>query len=249
MSIVRIPSPLRPYTEGRKEVEASGRTVMAVLEDLTGRHPSIRPHLFDGDGGLRPYVNVFVNDMDIRGLAGEATAVEAADRLMIVPSIAGGSADESLRPVDHAALRTNQAVIIGLLVGAYVTDAPAVVAIAAALMLLGSARGRPAFVAIYRLLRATTRIRPDILQDNPEPHRFAQLVGALVLAVGSVAFALEAANAGWVLAAVVAALAGINLLAGVCVGCAMYYWLARLHVPGFSKAPPPGTIPGRRPTG
>ena len=78
MSLVRIPTPLRPYTEGRKEVEASGPTVMAVLEDLTVRYPSLRPHLFNGEGVLRPYVNVFVNDLDIRGLEGEATALAAA---------------------------------------------------------------------------------------------------------------------------------------------------------------------------
>ena len=249
MSLVRIPTPLRPYTEGRKEVEASGPTVMAVLEDLTVRYPSLRPHLFNGEGVLRPYVNVFVNDLDIRGLEGEATALAAADRLVIVPSIAGGSGPESLRPVDHAALRTNQAVIIGLLMAAFVADAPLLAPIVAALMLLGSARGRPAFAGIYQLLRRTGRVRPDMLPDNPEPHRFAQLVGGLVLSAGSLGFAVGAADAGWVLAAVVAILAGINLFAGVCVGCMMYYCMARFHVPGFSKSPPPGTIPGRRPTG
>ena len=249
MSLVRIPTPLRPYTEGKKEVEASGPTVIAVLDDLAGRYPSLRPHLFNGEGRLRPYVNVFVNDLDIRGLEGEATALDATDRLMIVPSIAGGSGPESLRPVDHAALRTNQAVIIGLLVAAFVADAPLLAAIVAALMLWGSVRGRPAFVGIYQLLRRTGRIRPDTLPDNPEPHRFAQLLGGLVLSVGSLAFALGAPDAGWALTAVVAALAGINLFAGVCVGCMSYYWMARFHVPGFSKSPPPGTIPGRRPTG
>ena len=248
MSSVRIPTPLRPYAEGKKEVEASGGTVMAVLEDLTGRYPSLRPHLFNGDGGLRPYVNVFVNDLDIRGLAGEATAVAVADRLMIVPSIAGGSGTEALRQVDHAALRTNQAVLIGLLAVAFVADAPGLVLIVGALMLLGTALGSPAFAGIYRLLRATGRLRADTVLDNPEPHRFAQLLGGVVLSVSTLAFFLNAANAGWVLVALVVALAGVNLFAGVCVGCALYYWLARFRVPGFSKAPPPGTLPGRRPT-
>jgi len=248
MSLVRIPTPLRPYTEGKKEVEASGATVMAVLEDLGLRYPSLRSHLFSGNGGLRPYVNIFVNEADIRGLAGEATVMTDGDRLMIVPSIAGGRGAEALRPVDHAALRTNQAVIIGFLLGAYVADAPSLVAVVGALMLLGSVRGRPAFAAIYRLLRAMGRLRPDVLQDNPEPHRFAQLLGGVVLSLGALAFVLGAASLGWGLTAVVAALAGINLFAGVCVGCALYYWLARVHVPGFSKSPPPGTLPGRRPT-
>ncbi|HKY83673.1 MAG TPA: DUF4395 family protein [Anaerolineales bacterium] len=248
MNLVRIPTPLRPYTEGKKEVEASGATVMAVLEDLSLRYPSVRSHLFNGNGGLRPYVNIFVNDLDIRGLAGEATVMTDGDRLMIVPSIAGGSDAEALRPVDHAALRTNQAVIIGLLLAAFVADAPALVAVVGALMLLGSVRGRPAFAAIYRLLRSMGRLRPELLQDNPEPHRFAQLLGGVVLSLGALAFALGAASLGWGLTAVVVALAGINLFAGVCVGCALYYWLARVHVPGFSKSPPPGSVPGRRPT-
>ena len=248
MNLVRIPTPLRPYTEGKKEVEASGATVMAVLEDLSLRYPSLRSHLFNGNGGLRPYVNIFVNDLDIRGLAGEATVMADGDRLMIVPSIAGGSDAEALRPVDHAALRTNQAVIIGLLLAAFVADAPALVAVVGALMLLGSVRGRPAFAAIYRLLQSMGRLRPDVLQDNPEPHRFAQLLGGVVLSIGALAFVLGAASLGWGLTAVVVALAGINLFAGVCVGCALYYWLARVHVPGFSKSPPPGSVPGRRPT-
>jgi hypothetical protein len=151
--------------------------------------------------------------------------------------------------VDHAALRTNQAIIIGLLVAAFVADAPALVALVGALMLLGSAQSRTAFVAVYRLLRKTGRIRPEILQDNPEPHRFAQLLGGIFLALSTAAFVAGAADAAWALAGVVVLLAGINLFAGVCVGCAMYYWLGRLHLPGFSKAPPPGTLPGRRPTG
>ena len=248
MSLVRIPTPLRAYTEGMKEVEASGATVTAVLEDLSLRYPSLRAHLFNGNGGLRPYVNIFVNDLDIRGLEGEATTVTSADRLMIVPSIAGGSGAGVLRLIDHAALRTNQAVIIGLLLGAFVADAPALVAVVGLLMLLGSIRGRPAFVGVYRLLRATGRPRPDVLQDNPEPHRFAQVLGGIVLSLGALAFALGTASIGWSLTAVVVALAGINLFAGVCVGCALYYWLSRFHVPGFTKAPPPGTLPGRRPT-
>jgi molybdopterin converting factor small subunit len=247
MSVVRIPSPLRPYTEGQKEVEADGATVMAVLEDLGRRFPSLRSHLFNGNGALRPYVNIFINDRDIRGLEGEATPVVAADRLMIVPSIAGGSGIDLLRPVDHAALRTNQAVIIGLLLAAFIADAPALVAVVGAVVLWGSARGRPGFVGVYRLLRAAGRLQPEVLNDNPEPHRFAQLVGGFVLSLGAVAFVMGAASAGWFLTAVVVALAGINLFAGVCVGCALYYWLARFHVPGFTKSPPAGTRPGRRP--
>lgn len=245
MTLVRIPTPLRPYAAGQKEIEAAGATVMSVLEDLVSRHPALRPHLFNGDGGLRPYVNVFLNEQDIGLLQGGATAIGRGDRLMIVPSIAGGRAD--LKPIDHAALRANQAVIIGLLAGAFVADAPVVAPIVGLLMLLGAARRRPAFLAVYRLLRRLGRLSPDVVSDNPEPHSFAQLLGGAVLLAASAVFAAGSAWLGWVLAWVVMGLAALNLFAGFCVGCALYYWLARLQIPGFSKAPPPGSIPGRRP--
>jgi len=249
MTVVRIPTPLRPYAENQKEVSAGGDTVAAALEHLAARFPALRPHLFDGDGRLRSYVNVFVNDQDIRGLQGEATPVSPTDRLMIVPSIAGGGEPGPLSRVDHAALRTNQAVIIGSLIGAYVADAPWLVLLVGLLMLRGSARRSTAFAAVYAALRNASLLRPDVLSDHPEPHRFAQFVGGIVLTASAVAFAAGAATIGWILSAVVVALAALNLFVGVCVGCALYYWLARLHLPGFSKSPPPGTRPGRRPAG
>ncbi len=91
MTIVRVPTPLRPYTGGLKEVEVEGDTVGAALRDLARRCPAVRPHLFDEDGGLRPFVNLFVDEQDIRALEGEATPLDADDRLIIVPSIAGGA--------------------------------------------------------------------------------------------------------------------------------------------------------------
>ena len=247
MSTVRIPTPLRPYTGGHKEIECGGASVTAALHDLSARFPALAPHLFNGDGRLRPYVNVFVNDQDIRSLQGEATALTPGDRVMIVPSIAGGRAGLLLRPVDHASLRTNQAVIIGLLIAAYIADAPVVVAAVGLLMLVGAARARPAFGWLYAWLRRARALRPDIVSDNPEPHRFAQLLGGVFLSLAGLSFAVGWSGTGWILAALVTLLAAINLFAGVCVGCAIYYWLARLHVPGFSKSPPPGVLPGRRP--
>jgi molybdopterin converting factor small subunit len=248
MSTVRIPTPLRPYTDGQKEVPTDGASVKNALDNLVARFPGLRPHLFNGDGGLRPYVNVFLNDRDIRDLDGERTALGPEDTLMIVPSIAGGTPAD-LKPVDHAALRTNQAVIIGLLAAAYLTDSPLLALLVGVLMLIGAARGRPAFGWFYAWLRRAKALKPDVLLDNPEPHRFAQLLGGIFLALASIGFAVAAPLIGWILVGLVAVLAGINLFAGVCVGCAVYYWLARLHVPGFSKAPPPGSLPGRRPAG
>jgi molybdopterin converting factor small subunit len=249
MSTIRIPTPLRPYTDGQKEIASEAGSVQDALQDLTARFPGLTPHLFNGDGHLRPYVNVFINDQDIRGLQGEATAVAPDDRVMIVPSIAGGTNTPRLRPVDHAALRTNQAVIIGLLMAAYVADAPGLVAAVATLMLIGTARARPAFGWFYAWLRRARALSPDVIPDNPEPHRFAQLLGGSFLSLATLLFLLGSPTLAWILAGLIVVLAGINLFAGVCVGCAIYYWLGRLHIPGFSKSPPPGAVHGRRPAG
>lgn len=91
MTTIRIPTPLRPYTNSQAEVPVAGATVGAVLADLTGRHPALKPHLYNDSGELRAFVNVFLNDEDVRHLQGAATPVKDSDRLMIVPSIAGGA--------------------------------------------------------------------------------------------------------------------------------------------------------------
>lgn len=90
MTTIRIPTPLRTYTDGHTTVSVSGSSVSAVLNDLTQQYPALKNHLFDGDE-LRSFVNVYVNKEDIRALNGAATAVAEEDALMIVPSIAGGS--------------------------------------------------------------------------------------------------------------------------------------------------------------
>jgi molybdopterin converting factor small subunit len=90
MTTVRVPTPLRPYTGGAKEVDVTGATVGAALLDLAQRYPDVQRHLFDESGALRSYVNVFVNDDDIRSLQGDATVLRPSDRVMIIPSIAGG---------------------------------------------------------------------------------------------------------------------------------------------------------------
>jgi molybdopterin converting factor small subunit len=93
MSIIRVPTPLRPYTGGLKEVEVSGDTVGSALDDLTRRYPSLKQHIYDEAGNLRPFVNVFLNQEDVRTLRGEQTPLDERDRLMIIPSIAGGMGD------------------------------------------------------------------------------------------------------------------------------------------------------------
>jgi molybdopterin synthase sulfur carrier subunit len=90
MSAVRVPMPLRPFTEGQREIEVEGGTVGQALQSLAASYPGLKPHLFDDQGGLRAYVNVFVNDENVRRLQGEATPLKADDRVTIVPSVAGG---------------------------------------------------------------------------------------------------------------------------------------------------------------
>jgi hypothetical protein len=155
-----------------------------------------------------------------------------------------------LRKVDHSALRVNQAVIILALLVGFIVNVPWLIAAVAFFMLLGTAIGRPGFFFFYTgLLKPARIVRPHVLMDNPEPHRFAQGFGGIVAAGSAVALLLGAAVAGWVLAWVVIVLASLNLFLGFCAGCAVYYWLNRLRVPGFSRTPPAGTIPGMRPRG
>ena len=156
--------------------------------------------------------------------------------------------DGYLKKVDHAALKVNQGMIIGLSLLAFVLDAPWLVFLVALVMILGTILGKPGFFFVYQgLLRPARLVKPDILMDNPEPHRFAQGFGGVVLAVGGLALFMGAGTLGWALVWLVIALAALNLFAGFCAGCAMYYWLARLKVPGFTRTPPAGNIPGMRP--
>jgi len=153
-----------------------------------------------------------------------------------------------LHKVDHAALRTNQAFIIGLNILAFILNVPWLSAAVAVVMVLGTILKKPGFGFIYRLvLKPLGIVRPDVVQDNPEPHRFAQGLGGTVLLAGAGALFGGLSVLGWGLVWLVVALAALNLFGGFCVGCAMYYWLSRLDVPGFEKSPPPDTVPGMRP--
>lgn len=90
MALITIPAALRDYTGGASELAVSGDTVATALNGLSAQYPQLRRHLYTERGELRSYVNVFVNDSDVRTLAGLQTSVRAEDTLMIVPSIAGG---------------------------------------------------------------------------------------------------------------------------------------------------------------
>ena len=86
-----IPTPLRSYAGGQATVEVTAATIAEALEGLTQAHPPLQKHLFTAEGKLRAFVNLYLNDEDVRYLpAKEATAVSASDTLSIIPSIAGG---------------------------------------------------------------------------------------------------------------------------------------------------------------
>ncbi|HSH02262.1 MAG TPA: molybdopterin-synthase adenylyltransferase MoeB [Anaerolineae bacterium] len=95
MAKIRIPTPLRSYVDGESVVKISGETVGAALVDLTTQYPNLKQHLYDGDK-LRSFVNIYLNQEDIRYLDNEETAVSEGDTLIIVPSIAGGKGDVEL---------------------------------------------------------------------------------------------------------------------------------------------------------
>ena len=91
MSVVQIPSPFRPYTNDLKQVEIQGETISVVLQRLTQEYPTLQKYLLDDQGSLQPYVNLFLNEDDVRTLQGQDTIVREDDRLRIVPSFAGGA--------------------------------------------------------------------------------------------------------------------------------------------------------------
>ena len=103
---VRIPTPLQRLTNGHGEVQCAGQTIVELLADLERRYPGVRERLCDEQGKLRRFVNVFVNEEDIRFLQGDQTAVKDGDEVSIIPAIAGGgespNEDTNDAPVEGA---------------------------------------------------------------------------------------------------------------------------------------------------
>ena len=90
MTTLRIPTPLRPYAEGQSEITVQGITVGEALNDLVTQFPALKKHLFAETDELRPFVNLFLGDEDVRHLQGVDTPLKDGDKLLIIPSIAGG---------------------------------------------------------------------------------------------------------------------------------------------------------------
>jgi adenylyltransferase/sulfurtransferase len=88
---IQIPTPLRRFTGEESEVEVQGQTVGDALRDLTRLHPALERHIYNEQGALRSFVNLFLNDEDVRHLGRDATPIKPGDTLSIIPSIAGGA--------------------------------------------------------------------------------------------------------------------------------------------------------------
>ena len=91
MTTLRIPTPLRAYTSGKSEIHVGGAKISEALNDLTSQFPAIKPHIFNEGGELRPFVNLFVGENNIKDLQGVDTEIKDGEKIMLIPSIAGGA--------------------------------------------------------------------------------------------------------------------------------------------------------------
>jgi hypothetical protein len=144
-----------------------------------------------------------------------------------------------IRQVDQNGLKTGQAATIILLLVSFILNSPLLVALVALAQLLG-ALDVP--FGLYRLLyqhvvKPSSLVKPHVIADNPEPHRFAMLLGAVMNTLATIALLTGASTLAWVLVWIVIVLANLNFWVNLCVGCMIYYQLNRLGVPGFAYAP------------
>lgn len=89
-STLRIPSALRSFAGGERELAVQGETVGQALRGVIARYPSLQPHIFGGDGELRPFVNLYIGEENVRELQGLDTPLQPGDLLRLIPNIAGG---------------------------------------------------------------------------------------------------------------------------------------------------------------
>jgi len=90
MANIKIPAPLRKFTDGEAEVEGSGNTIRELVTDLDRNYPGIKERLYDEKGNLRKFVNIYVNGQDLRFLKDIETEINDSDAISIVPAVAGG---------------------------------------------------------------------------------------------------------------------------------------------------------------
>lgn len=148
--------------------------------------------------------------------------------------------DELKEPtVDQSLIKVSQGSMISLLVISFVFDIWLLVAIVAVINMLGALRPRLSLWRFLygRLLKPAGLVKPSVIPDHPEPHRFAQGVGATLAAISAILLALGLQTAGWTVTWILILLAGLNLFVGFCVGCFTYYQLNRLGIRGFKHSP------------
>jgi hypothetical protein len=150
-------------------------------------------------------------------------------------------AAETLRKVDHTGLKTGQAATIILLILAFILNSTLLVAFVALAQLLGAldVPYAPYRLLYQKVVKPSGLAKPNVIQDNPEPHRFAMLVGAIFNGAATLALLASAPTLAWVLVAIVVVLANLNYWVNFCAGCWMYYQLHRFGIPGFTQAPLP----------
>ncbi len=143
------------------------------------------------------------------------------------------------RRVDKTGLKVGQATTIIVLLIAFVLGSPLLVALIAIAQLLGGLNSpfAPYRLLYQKLLKPAGIVKPNIVPDNPEPHQFAMLVGAVFNGVGAALIWLGVPAVGWALVWVVIALANLNFWLNFCAGCWMYYQFHRLGIPGFTQSP------------
>ena len=90
MTILKIPTPLRQYTNGQSDVDVAGSTIATAMQDLVGQFPALKQHLYNENDEMRAFVNLFLGQDNIKDLQGLETPLNAGDTLRIIPSIAGG---------------------------------------------------------------------------------------------------------------------------------------------------------------
>ena len=144
--------------------------------------------------------------------------------------------------VDQTALKFNQASIISLLVLAFLLNATWLVALVAAVMLVGTFWPQAGLFKLFyaRLLKPAGILKPKVIEDDPAPHLFAQGLGGVFLVLSTLALWLGLPFLGWLLAGMVVVLAAVNLFLGFCLGCFIYFQFARrgvrLALPGWHAA-------------
>ncbi len=146
---------------------------------------------------------------------------------------------ETLRKVDQTGLKTGQALTIILLLLGFVLASWLLVAIVAVAQFLGAVAApfAPYKLVYQNLVKPAGIVKPNVITDNPEPHRFALLVGAIFNGVATVLLLAGVPVVAWVLVWVVIALANLNFWLNFCLGCWMYYQFHRFGVPGFTVSP------------